>query len=484
MKNKKLVKNYIYNMFYQVLLLIAPIVTTPYISRILGVTNIGIFQFTKSVVGYFILVSTVGTTLYGQREIAYFQDDPKKRSEVFWEIEIFRIFTTFICSAIYVLLFCNSNTYSIIYRILCLEIVATAFDISWLFMGMEDFRLTVIRNSLIKLTGIICVFVFVKDKNDLWVYTLCVTAPILLGNLSLWFSVKKYLVHTHLSLHIIIKGIKSRLKHIFILFIPQIATTIYLLLDKTMLGIISSSIDQVGFYSQAQKIIQMVLTIVLSIGTVMLPTMSALYAKGDRDAILRNVKAVFRFVFFLAFGLLFGLCAIAPTFVPLFFGQGYTPVIILLIIISPVLVIISTSNVIGKQYLLPTMQQKEFTISILFGAGVNFVMNIILIPFFDAIGASIATIFAELMVTVIQCWTVRKQLPLKECFKPAIRYVICGTIMFLAIKGVERLFINNQIWGLVVMIITGIIVYVLGLFLSNDPIIKIIMSLLTLKEST
>ncbi len=472
MKNGKLIKNYIYNTLYQILVLLAPIITTPYVARVLGVTNIGIYQYTQSIANYFVLIGAVGTTLYGQREIAYLQEKPKELSRAFWEIEIFRLVATFLCAIIYFVIFCVHGKYPQIYTILTLEVIATAFDISWLYMGMENFKITVIRNTIIKLTGIVCVFLFINGPEDLGVYTIAVTAPLLLGNISLWFSLKKYLVRIDITIKTLIIGIKNRLKPICILFLPQVAMDVYLLLDKTMIGYLGSNIDQVGYYSQGQKIVKIILMIVTSLGTVMLPTMSALFAKGDYDGIRKSVKIAFRFIYMLSFPLLFGLCAVAPRFVPIFFGDGYDPVVNLMIVISPILVIIATSNVIGKQFLLPTNQQKAFTVSVLVGAGVNFILNMILIHFWDALGASIATVIAELSVTGTQCWFVRKQLPLKECICSGFRYAVFGFVMFILCCGMDMVLPDGSVWALGVLIVFGMIVYFAELIFTKDSMLK------------
>lgn len=472
MSQKKLVKNYIYNTLYQILVLLTPLITTPYVSRVLGVTNIGIYQYAQSIASYFVLIGAVGTTLYGQKEIAYLQDKPRERTTAFWEIEIFRLCSTLICSVIYYFVFCIQGIYSQIYLILILEVIATAFDITWLYMGMENFKLTVIRNTIIKLSGVACVFLFVKKPEDLSIYTICLTAPIFLGNISLWFSLKKYLVKLKLSINELFIGIKNRLKPIFILFLPQVAMDVYLLLDKTMIGIFGSSIDQVGFYGQAQKLVKIVLMIITSLGTVMLPTMSAFFARGDKEGIIKNVKTAFRFIYMISFPLLFGLCAISSRFVPLFFGAGYDPVINLIIIISPILVIIATSNVLGKQFLLPTNQQTAFTRSIFVGAGVNFVLNIVFIHFWDAIGASIATVIAELAVTLTQYFSVKKQLPMRECLKPGLKYAVFSFLMFLGVKAVDYFMPGSDTIVLITMIIIGVAIYFFELIVTKDPLLK------------
>lgn len=481
MKSGKLVKNFIYNTMYQVLVLIAPLITTPYISRTLGVTNIGIYQYSQSIANYFVLIGAVGTTLYGQREIAYLQDKPKEKSTAFWEIEIFRLAATLLCTVIYYIVFCTHGSYSEIYLILTLEVLATAFDISWLYMGMENFSIIVKRNTIIKLTGIICVFLFVKGPGDLGIYTLCMTVPLFVGNLSLWFSLRRVLVKTTLSLEELISGIQTRLKPILILFLPQVAMDVYLLLDKTMIGIFGSSIDEVGFYSQGQKIVKIVLLLVTSLGTVMLPTMSSLFAKGNYEEIKKSIVMAFRFIYLLSFALLFGLCAIASRFVPLFFGEGYDPVTSLIIAISPIILIIATSNVIGKQYLLPTNQQTAFTVSIIAGAIVNFILNLILIHFWDAMGASIATVLAELTVALVQCWFVRKQLPLRRCIASGMRYGACGAVMFLIVRAIGTVLPDASVLALIVMILAGAVSYGVELILIKDSMVQMGAALLKRK---
>lgn len=467
-RKAQIIKNYIYNSAYELLRLLAPLITTPYVSRILGATGIGIYSYTQSIATYFILLGAVGTTLYGQREIAYVQDDPVERTKVFWEITIFRFFSVGICTIIYYCIFGISGEYAQIYTILTFEILATAFDVSWFFMGMENFKLTVIRNTIIKLVGIVLIFVLVKRPEDVPIYTLCLTLPIFIGNISLWFSLPKYLVRLHGS---VFSGISRHFKPISVLFLPQVAVEVYTVLDKTMLGVLST-VDQVGYYTQAQKIIKILLMIVTSFGTVMLPAMSAAFAQGKINEIKKNIRQAFKLIFLISFALIFGICSIVSRFVPVFFGQGYELVTPLIIVISPILVVIGMSNVMGKQYLLPTKQQSSYTISICTGAVVNFVLNCVLIPKFDAIGASIATVLAEMSVTGVQCWHVRKQLNLKEYLGSFFRYFLMGFIMFAIVWGLGRVLPLNA-FSLVVMVIVGIAVYLLELIITKDDMLRL-----------
>lgn len=473
MKSEKLLKNYIYNTLYQILVLIAPIITTPYVSRVLGVTNIGIYNYVQSIATYFVLFGAMGTSLYGQREIAYVNDDREKRSNTFWEIVIFRIITVFLATLIYFVIFCFNREYIGLYRILIFEIIASAIDISWFYMGIQDFKITVIRNSIIKVIGIILVFELVKSKEDIPVYTVCLTVPILIGNISLWFGLKKHINVNFNDLTDRIKGISSRLKPILGFFIPQIALEVYLVLDKTMIGIFGSNIDQVGFYTQAQKIVTIILRIVTSLGTVMLPLMASIFAQGDLNKINQNIQKSFHFTLLLSSSLLFGIDSVAPTFVPFFLGEGYDLVVPLIYYISPIMIIVGISNVLGNQFLLPTKHQKEFTISIVSGACVNFTLNFILIRYFDAIGASMATVAAEATVALVQCYYVRKRIDLKQCFKPMLKYLCFGLIMFVCVRHLSLLN-TNSFFLLVFQIVVGMIIYAILLIISKDEIISLI----------
>lgn len=467
--NNKFVKNYIYNTSYQILVLLAPLITTPYVSRILGAEGIGIYSYAQSIATYFVLVGSVGTTLYGQREIAFAQNNPERRTAIFWQITILRFVTVSICTIAYYLIFGMGEQYTEVYRILTFEVLATAFDISWFFMGIENFRLTVIRNTIVKLTGIVLIFVLVKTPEDIPLYTICLTLPIFIGNISLWFSLPRYLTRFQKEFF---SGIPNHFKPILVLFLPQIATEVYLVLDKTMIGLLSTGVDQVGYYTQAQKIIKIALLIVTSLGTVMLPAMSAAFSQGKTDEIRKNIKASMRFIFMIAFALMFGICVVATRFVPFFFGKGYDLVVPLMIVISPILVIIGVSTVLGKQYLLPTMQQTAYTISVVIGAMVNFFLNLILIRFYDAVGASIATVMAELAVTLVQCWFVRKQLPLCEYLQLFFRYFVLGLIMFIVVWVIGKILPDTTI-SLIIMIVMGILIYLLELVLTRDCLIKL-----------
>lgn len=467
MPKKSITKNYIYNLVYQILTLILPLITTPYISRVLEAEKIGIYSYTYSILSYFLLFGALGVALYGQREIAYAGDDKVKRKKSFWEIQICRFFATFIASVIYFIFFMRAGEYSIYYRIWFLELVAIGIDISWFFQGIEEFKKTVTRNIVVRIISVILIFVLVKTPEDLIKYITIYAVADLIGNLSLWLYLPKYF-----------KGIKIKninafvhLPAIILLFIPQIASQIYNLLDKTMIGNMIADKAEVGYYEQAQKVIRVLLTIVTSLGTVMIPRMASTFASGDNKKLFEYMRKSFKFVFFLAFPIMFGIMSISKSFVPVFFGEGYEKVVILINVMAPTILLNGMANVIGTQYLLPTQRQKEYTIAIASGLLINFILNYILINLYYSLGASIATIISELLVVGIEFYVIRKDMNVKKVIKSGINYILSGGIMFIFSILIQSI-LGINIYTMIVQIIIGILVYVISLWILKDEYLK------------
>lgn len=431
MGKSSVTKNYIYNVVYQILIIILPIITTPYISRTLGAEAIGIYGYVASIVTYFTLIGTLGLTNYGKREIAYVQNDKEKRDKIFSELFLFRVITTLITIFIYIICFGVNNKYSLYYQILSLEILAMIFDISWFFQGIEDFKKVVIRNIVIKLISIILIFILIKTPTDLWKYFCIYSISALLGNASLWIKLNKYVKMRKVK----IKDLKKHIKPTLSLFVPQIATSIYTILDKTMLGSIVSDISEVGFYEQSQKIIKIALTVVTTIGIVMVPRIASTYANGDKEKISFYMKKTFNFVWFLSIPIMFGIMAISKDFVPWFFGEGYEKVTILMITSSPIIVLISLSTVTGSQFLMSIKKQNIHTISVIIGAVVNVTLNCILLKYFASLGAVISTVAAELVIAMIEIIYIVKYryINVKDIFYNSYKYFIIGLIMFLTV---------------------------------------------------
>lgn len=465
MSTKSIAKNYLYNLAYQILTLLLPLVTASYLSRTLGANAIGIYSYTYTIVNYFVIFGSLGIALYGQREIAYVQNEKSKRKEVFIELVSFRFVTLLLATFIYFLIFMRSGEYSQYYKILLFELLAAMFDISWFFQGLEEFKKTVTRNILVRLTSVLLIFVFVKTPADLNKYLTIYAVADFIGNISLWIYLPKYF-----------KGVKIRnisiinqIPAILLLFIPQLENKVYNMLDTTMLGNMISDKSEVGYYEQSQKIIRVLLTLVTSLGTVMVPRIANMFATGEKKEIYKYMRKSFNFVFLLGFPAMFGIIATSKDFVPLFFGYGYDRVVILMNILSPIILLMGVSNVLGTQYLLPSKKQKEFTKSVTIGIVVNFILNYIFIKLFRAEGACIATILSQLIVAIVQMKQVGKYVNLKRIFKLSYKYIFSGLIMFIACMFI-RLFFEGFIC-VILQIIVGVVVYFSVLIILKDEYI-------------
>lgn len=471
MNNKKIFKNYIYNLLYQILVLITPLITIPYISRVLGVNQIGKYSYTQSIVAYFSLFATLGIAMYGQREIAYNQDDEKSISRIFIEIFLLRFLTVSISLAIFSLMFLRSGEYRILFAIQILDIISTLFDISWFFQGLEEFKKTVVRNIFIKSGAIIFIFLFVRNENDINIYVLCNCLALLLGNLSLWLYIPKYVKFKDIGTINVFRHLKITLQ----LFIPQAATQIYTILDKTMLGYLSNNMVEVGFYEQSQKIVKMLLMIVTALGIVMLPRISNAFSKNDKEQIEYYIQKSFRIVLLISFPMTLGICSIIKDFVPIFFGIGYEKVSILILTISPILIISGINNIIGIQYLLPTNRQNQYSIAVVVGAASNFIVNLFVLAKFQAIGACVATVIAEFIILIVQILFVKKDLNLKNYIKIIPKYLIASVIMFIFINFIP-IFLKGKVLQIFIKVIIGGFIYLLTLSIMKEEFSELIIN--------
>ena len=452
-------------MGYQVFILLLPILTIPYVSRVLGPTGIGINAFTNSIVQYFVLFGTLGMTMYGNREVAYQRDQPKKLSNLFWELSLLRFITTVIATMVYIAFIILSGEYQLFYLIQGLFLVANAVDVSWFFQGLEEFRITVLRNTLVKIVSLISIFVLVRTRDDLWLYVLILSGSQVLGNLTLLPYLKRYITWPHWS------GLtlKRHFRPTIEMFVPQIATQVYLQLNKTMLGALIG-VQASGFYDNSDKIVKIILAVVTATGTVLLPHSAHSYSQGRYDIIETSLDRSMHFILLLAFALATGLAGVAPLFTHVFFGKGFSPVADLLIIESIVIVLVGISNAVGVQYLLPTDQLKTFTTSVIFGALVNIVLNLPLILLFQSDGAMVATVLSELLVTVYQLIKVRQQIDVFKLFREVWKYAFSAFVMGVLVRIFTIILPIQSIALLLLAVLWGGIVYflILGLLRPHE----------------
>ena len=462
MAKKSIKKNYIYNVVYQVLTLLTPLITTPYVSRVLSAEGIGEYSFTASVVSYFVLFATLGTTTYGEREISYSQNDRKKRSKVFWEIEFLSCVTVALTIIAYIV-FLSVTGFRIIYLVQIFSILSVAVDISWLFTGLEDFKATVTRNIIFKLINIAFLFLAVRSKNDLIIYVFGLCFIQFLSSVALWPLIKGVVDKVPLKQLHPFKHLATDLT----LFVPTVAIQVYTVLDKTMIGAITKSNAENGYYEQAQKISKIALTLVTALGTVMIPRIGSYFAEGDKKKIREYMYKAYNFVWMLGIPLCFGLIGISGNLIPWFLGNGFEKSEILLCTLSFLILSIGINNVTGMQYMIPTKKQNLFTVSVCIGAVANFSLNALMIPHLASLGAAIASVIAETTIAIVQFVMVRQELSGWKVLSLSWKYLISGGLMLVLLLWENRVF-NPSIIHTIIMIISGGLLYLAMMIILRD----------------
>ena len=311
---KSLKSNYLYNSLYQILNIILPLLTAPYLSRILGPEKIGTYAYSYSIASYFMLIAMLGINNYGNRSCAVVRENKKELSATFWQIYSCQLCAGLICIACYFgWLFTLSGEMKVISAIMILNVISSVLDINWFFFGLEEFKLTTIRNIFVRVLTVVAIFLFVKTESDLWKYTLIMSLGIIGTQVVMW----PFLPERVEKVKINSKDVIKHLKPIIVLFIPVVAVSIYKVMDKVMLGYMST-MTQTGYYENTEKLINMPLGLINALGIVMLPRMSKLAADKDNSEANHLIDTSMLFVAFLSVAMSFGLASVAPEFVPLF----------------------------------------------------------------------------------------------------------------------------------------------------------------------
>ncbi|NRN87627.1 putative O-antigen transporter [Lactobacillus helveticus] len=461
----KVIRNYLYNVGYQVLAIIVPLITSAYVARVLRPEGVGANAFTNSVIQYFILFASMGIGYYGNRQIAYVRENRQKMTNTFWEIQIVKTIMTliaFITFEVFMFFYTKQPEYMWAQSI---NLVAVAFDISWFYEGIEDFKVTVLKNSFVKIVSMIAIFIFIKGPNDVTLYIAVLAISTLLGNLTLWPNIRRDLPRVKL------KSLNPwpHFLPMVELFVPQIAIQVYVQLNRTMLGVMVDE-TAAGFYQYSDNLIKMTLALVTATGTVMLPHVANAFSQGNMNKVNKMLYKSFDFVSAMAYPMMFGLASISLTLAPKYYGRGYGPVGQAMFIESIVILMIGWSNVLGVQYLLPIHKQKEFTISVTLGAIVNMILNIPLIKMWGLNGAMIATSIAEFSVTLYQLFIVKRSLSLKDLFHGSWKYFISGLIMFIVVFWMNRNLKDSWLMmGLEVIV--GVVIYGILVLILKAPLV-------------
>ena len=467
-------RNFIYNSIYQILLIILPIITTPYISRVIGAEGLGTYSYSYSIASCFALICVLGVGDYGSRSIAKVRDDKNELNKTFWSIYSLQLITSVIgisAYLIYILIFANDNRIMLIIELI--YVIALSIDINWLFSGLEEFKIIVFRNIVIKIMTLLSILFFMKDSNDLYLYTLIMALSSMFTQIISLSYLKRYIGFCKISLNDIKIHIIPNLK----LFIPVMSFAIFKLVDKVMLGNLSN-MEPVGYYENVVKVIDLPMGLITALGVVMLPRISNIIANGNKAQSIIYINNSMKFAMFMAFGICFGIASISDTFTPIFFGIEFMVCVDLLKVMSMIVILKAWENVIKTQYLIPNSYDDIYIKSNIFGSIVNIISNIYFISKLDALGAIIGSLLGQATICIYQNIKISNCLNLNRYIKDSITYLVSGIIMFIVVNGIGKL-LPISIISLLIQILIGVIVYILSVYIlfkisnTNEKLDKI-----------
>lgn len=466
--DKKLFKNYIYNILYQLARLIPTLVTVPYLYSHVGADTLGISDFAGNIAGWFILFGVLGVNTYGNRTIAKVRDNKDDLSRTFWEILLMQFFNMVIATVFYFLyVHFTVGENKLIYYLTGLTLLASILDITWFFYGVEDFKVASIRNICVKIIGVILIMLIVKTPEDLYKYVIINGMSEVIGQGAMFIQLRKYISFSKVSVK---EAYQNHFRSTFALFIPTIAISIYTLLDQTMIGFLYNE-EHVNYYKTAMSFIKIFLYFITSIGAVMLPRVTNVFYNQDNAVakVENMVNTTMKIAMLLSIPMCLGLMAITPNFVTWYLPTA--PVVGELIILgAPIVIFISMSNVTGTQYMVPTGMHKMYSRSVIYAAIINFSINFVLIPKYGAFGAIVGTLVSELCVTVIQYVSVKKTLSITIFNKSSLSYIVGGILMYIVVVFIGNIMSANVISN-VIQVICGVFVYFLVLVITKEDIV-------------
>ncbi|MDO4305291.1 MAG: flippase [Eubacteriales bacterium] len=454
MKKSSIKMNVLYQLVYEVFAMLIPLLTAPYVSRILGAEKLGIYSYWYSVASYFGMVAMLGVKNYGNREIAKNRENIECLTKTFWSIYAVQCGVSVIVLIAYMIfIFCFSSDNTGCSLVFTLYVISCMLDISWFFFGTEQFKITSARNTIIKLITASLVFLCVRSADDILLYCGIMAGGCLASQLILWVQLSRYICYTKIHFNQML----SHFKPMLILFIPVLAVSLYCIMDKIMIGNLSNK-TQLGFYEASEKITTCVKSVITAFGTVMMPRMSKLFSDGDIKAGNRYMSLSVEIMMAVAFAMAFGISSVAHIFAPLFWGEEFIPCAGLLIALSAALPFEAFADIIRTQYLIPNSMDKAYIVSVMTGGITNVTANLILIPRMGALGAAVGTIIAEIMVWLVQCIFVRNKIHLEEYLQKAIPFGVMGGIMMLVLRAVDTIARTTVSW-VILEVIIGIVVY-------------------------
>ena len=447
-------KNTLYNVAYRVFSVFLPLVTAPYLSRVVGTEGVGLYSYAWNISHVFVLIGLLGLESYGTRAIARVKEEPAALHRTFseiWRMQLLVAGAALLGWLVYV--FAIAGEEKTIALHLTMMSVSCLVNLDWCLMGLDQFKPIALRNTAVKLLAAAAVFLFIKAPQDLWIYGFAWSLATLVGCLSCWTGLRG-------TIKLVPVTWKNALRHFkpcAVLFVSVLAISVFRSMDKVMVGALSS-MEQNGLYENAEKIVYCLSGFITAVGTVMLPKVSGMFKRGEIDRVRTHLDVSMQVVMCMVCALSFGVASVAIDFAPLFFGQDFAFSGVLMIPLAFSLIGMGFANVVRTQWILPQGKDHIFITSVVAGAIINLILNFLLIPSFGAAGAIVGTLAAEFTLPVVHWLYLRKELPHGRLLRHALTYAGIGCIMLLAVRLTALLPLSGWL-GLILQVAVGMAVY-------------------------
>lgn len=464
-KNITLIFNSFFNVLYKTLNVVFPLITTAYVSRVLGASGMGEISSVQNITQYFVMLSCLGIPTYGIREIAKCSSNIEKRRQIFSELFLINFLSTLLCSMVYYgsFLFIDIGyEKKLLFIISGISIILNFFNVEWFYQGIEKYRFIALRNFCVKIILIICIFLFVKTSHDTIIYLLLLIIGTGGNNILNVICLKKnniYLVFKNLF-------IRRHIKNIIVLLCITISVELYTMIDTTMLTILCES-DVVGYYANSIKMIRMIVTVLTGISGVLLPRISKYIAEGNISESEVLINKALGIVFLISLPCMLGVQICSKEIVLSLFGNSFFNAIPTIQILSLLIMIITLSNLFTSQVLMTFGFENKIMIATIAGSIVNVILNCLFIPRYYQNGAAVASIFGELTVLLVAFFMSKKLVKYNFILSDIVKDIISAFFMCLLILSLKRHFKSN-FGTLVLEIVLGCCSYFIVNFLLKN----------------
>lgn len=464
--------SFAFNMVYQVVNTVAPLLLTPKLSRVFGVEGQGIKSYTFSIVYYFAIFGLLGLDMYGQRQIAIERDDPEARNRTFWTVTTAKVG---LCS-ISILLFIISIQFRFIahtdfekavFYCWTVYLVREMINPAFFLQGMGNYKVLSMLGILSQIAYVVCSFIFINTKEQLPLYVLLFTGIPLAVSLYYYKTLVGMIQKPRSS----VSDIGSAVKSSIVYFVPTVAAAVYSMVDKTMLGWFDTSKMSTGLYEAAEKLVKVALAFSTASFTIMRTRMTYLHANTDKDTCKISERNFIAFSMLLCWPIMIGIIGISKDFVPVFFGPGFEPVVELSYVFVTVVPCLTISGLLQAIYIIPYGLQKSMDIYYVIIVSVNIAMNLLLIHFFGTVGAIVASVFSEMLLAVLLLVKARRDIGIRYIATVSVKYLVASLLMLAGILAISRFVTMNSILKLFVEFVVGVVIYFVGCIVLRDSFV-------------